>query len=254
MKRLLRFFIAISIAIIPMIKISAQNAFVESRFQESFIPEISLIGNNEEIPDGDSVASVKNNTHFGNVGLTQTKTREFFIQNSGPAGLVVSDINFTGENADEFKLADIPSYPINIDPNKNFSIQVVHTPKKGGTRSATINIINNDIDEGVYNVCLEAEATFTTVVECPGFLTHLAVYPNPAKDMTTVQIASADLQAVTIHVFNLQGQEVRPALAMTVENENQQIGLNTIDLDNGVYYVTLTSNKGEEKIKIAVMH
>lgn len=228
------------------------NAQIEKK--SMFIPEIILVGNGEEIPDGDSVPSTKNNTHFGNVGITHSQTEEFFIDNSGPATLVISDINFTGENAVEYSLTEIPSYPINIETGKSFSFQVSFTPKKGGTRSCSLNIINNDLDEGVYNVRLEAEATFTTVVDCYGApLIGLTVYPNPAKDVATILFPS-DEQAVAVHIFNLQGQEVQAALTTTIWKESQQVEIVTSAIENGIYYVTLNSITKQQTAKIVVAH
>ncbi len=234
---------------------AAMNVNAQVEEKATFIPEIILVGNNEEIPDGDSIPSTKKHTHFGNVSLSHSHTEEFFISNSGPATLVVSDINFTGENAVEYRLAEIPFYPINIESGKDFSIHVIFTPKKGGTRSSTINIINNDLDEGIYNVKLEAEATFTTVVECfaPAF-SGLQVYPNPAKDVATIEIASNEQQAVDIHIFNLQGKEVQPVLTTTIFKESQRIEVATSDLDNGIYYATLNSSEGQTITKIIVAH
>ena len=232
------------------IKVNAQTGD-----KSMFIPEIILVGNGEEIPDGDSVPSTKNNTHFGNVGLTHTQTEEFIIDNSGPATLVISDINFTGENGVEYALTEVPSFPVNIETGKSYSIHVIFTPKKGGTRSCSLNIINNDLDEGVYNVKLEAEATFTTVVECyaPDF-SGVRVFPNPAKDAATVEIITDEEQAVDIHIFNIQGKEVQLPLQTSFWKGSQRLELATSNLDNGIYYVTLNSIYGKQTARILVSH
>lgn len=253
MKKTLLPFIITSLFTIFLTEMRAQLESTESH--TLFIPEISLIGNNEEIPDGDSVPSTKNNTHFGNVGLTQSKTNEFLISNSGPAGLVISDINFTGVNANEYTLVEVPSYPLTIGQDKDFSIHVMFTPKEGGTRSATINIINNDLDEGVYDVRLEAEATFTTAIESIGsVVSGLIVYPNPAKDIATIELASEEEQAVSIHIFNLQGKEVQSPIVTTFSKGKQRVNIATTDWDNGIYYATIQSSKVEGTAKVAVVH
>ncbi|HET6227266.1 MAG TPA: choice-of-anchor D domain-containing protein, partial [Bacteroidia bacterium] len=129
MKRILH-----ALTTLCILSISITEAIAQTKV--SFIPEITLIGNNEEIPDGDTLPITKNNTHFGNVGLTTKVIKEFIIENDGPSPLIVSDISFSGENASEFRLSETPTFPINIESNQHYKIQVVFAPTFGGTRSA----------------------------------------------------------------------------------------------------------------------
>lgn len=250
MNRNLRSLIVLFLAVNSTIRVNAQNGI-----KSMFIPEIILMGNNEEIPDGDTIPVTKNNTHFGNVRLASSQTQEFFIINSGPSTLVVSDINFTGQNAAEYTLTEIPAFPINIESGNNFSIHVIFTPKKGGTRSCTMNIINNDLDEGLYDVRLEAEATFATSLEYLGSaVSGLSVYPNPARDIATIEITSTDPKAADMHIYDVQGKEVQPGLTTGFFNGTQRVEIATSDLDNGIYYVSLHSSEGQKNTKIVVAH
>lgn len=219
----------------------------------SFTPEISLSGNDKPIIDGDSIPSPGDNTHFGNVKVWASVTKDFVIKNEGPVALVITAINFTGADAAEFSLKGAPTFPATIPVGGNLSITVSFTPGAGGTRSAYLNIENNDSDESSYNVLLEGEATFTTGIQSYAFST-LHVYPNPANDMAIIETSFEKQQTIGIHIFNFQGKEVTPLIQENVLKGQQQIKINTSSLSNGIYYVELISGNGSSKTKVVVMH
>ncbi len=59
----------------------------------------------------------------------------------------------------------------------------------------------------------------------------LKVYPNPANDFATIELAST--AAATIHVFDVNGRLVNSVFS----NASDFVNLNTSNLSNGIYYV-----------------
>ncbi len=217
-------------------------------------PEISLYGNNMLINDGDSIPSVLDNTQFGNISLGNTSTKEFTIQNAGPANLSVNNINFTGINANEFSLVGAPSLPAIVPVAGSLKINVKFSPLAGGTREAFLNIWSNDSDEKLYDVKLEGEAIFTTGINSQTPVSGVKIYPNPTGDVATIEMILEKQENMSVRVFDIQGKEVAPVIKTTFSKGLQHIDLNTSDLKDGVYYIEVLSGTSADKIKIVVMH
>lgn len=117
-------------------------------------PEMDLQGNSVSIADGDATPATADNTDFGNVNTGTTLTKTYVIKNAGPGNLKVSGINFIGTNAGEFTLTGAPAFPLTIAANATQNITVQFAPVADGNRTATMNIINNDANENIYDVAL----------------------------------------------------------------------------------------------------
>lgn len=117
-------------------------------------PEMDLLGNNISIMDGDVTPAVADNTDFGNVNTGTAVTKTFTIKNDGPGMLKVTGINFIGTNAADFVVTGA-TFPMNIAANATQNITVQFTPAADGNRTATMNIINNDANENIYDVALQ---------------------------------------------------------------------------------------------------
>ncbi|XZF12400.1 choice-of-anchor D domain-containing protein [Chitinophagaceae bacterium MMS25-I14] len=118
-------------------------------------PEIDLQGNAISIADGDVTPSTSDNTDFGNVTAGTAQTKTFMIRNSGPGSLKVNGITFAGTNASDFILTGAPAFPLTLAANASQTITVQFTPAADGTRNATMNIMNNDFNENIYDVALK---------------------------------------------------------------------------------------------------
>ena len=118
-------------------------------------PEINVQGNAVSIPAGNTAISAANNTDFGmlNTGLFQTKV--FNIQNTATGPLWISSVDITGANAGDFTLLNPPVYPLTIAPGASQTISVRFQPALAGTRSAMINLNNNDYSESLYNFAVQ---------------------------------------------------------------------------------------------------
>ena len=82
-------------------------------------------------------------------------------------------------------------------------------------------------------------------------LTTTRVFPNPAKDMMTVEInASQDAEA-TISVYNITGQNVMD-MNVSVSTGINNRTINTSELSSGVYFVTVNANGFSKTTKVVV--
>jgi len=81
----------------------------------------------------------------------------------------------------------------------------------------------------------------------------VSVYPNPTADVTTLVIDAVNASSLNVNIFDINGKLVASPLV----NQNLSVGentftLNTSNLNNGVYFVTLSSNNGKETVKLVV--
>ncbi|MHC4192080.1 MAG: choice-of-anchor D domain-containing protein, partial [Planctomycetota bacterium] len=118
-------------------------------------PEMEVLGNGQEIVDGDTTPSTVDFTDYGNVSVGGSLTRTFTIRNTGGAAL-----NLTGSpmvqiigNSD-FTVAQ-PSSPVAANGGTT-TFQIKFTPSGSGLKTATVWIANDDGDENPYDFSIQA--------------------------------------------------------------------------------------------------
>lgn len=123
-------------------------------------PEITVLGNSEEILNGDSSPSTTDGTDFGNAMLSDDSVQKSFtIQNLGESTLELTGTNpieITGENAADFYIITQPNTSIGGGLSSEFTIEF--NPIATGLREATVQIENNDSDEGDYTFAIQGYA------------------------------------------------------------------------------------------------
>ena len=117
--------------------------------------EIELFGNDLSIISGDLVTSINDHTDFGPADINlATVTRTFTIRNVGSLSLTIANPTITGTHASEFSITANPGTLV-IGANSSTTFQVTFNPSAVFTRSAQINIVNNDSDENPYTFVIQ---------------------------------------------------------------------------------------------------
>ncbi len=116
--------------------------------------DINIKGNNQSIPDNSLYPSGTNWTAFP-VTVTPgfSSTRIFTIENLGTTALNLTGIpivTITGLHANQFSVSIQPSSN-SIAGGGSLTFEITFTPTSLGAKNATINILSNDPDEGLYN-------------------------------------------------------------------------------------------------------
>lgn len=101
-----------------------------------------------------------------------------------------------------------------------------------------------------------AQAGTSGIEENTNAINRLSVYPNPTKDMAkvvySVQETSEDLNLI---VTDQAGKIVLQQANISVHNNGLNfVQLDTRNWDNGIYYVTLSSDKGRKTEMLSVLH
>ncbi|NOQ75339.1 MAG: T9SS type A sorting domain-containing protein [Crocinitomix sp.] len=86
-------------------------------------------------------------------------------------------------------------------------------------------------------------------------ITQLSIYPNPTSDMALVTYSTiADAGNVTIAIYDNAGKLIKEELIANIGTETMTYNIDTENLDNGMYFVTLTTEQGKKTEKLSVMH
>src|SRR5687768_1834917 len=106
-------------------------------------PEINVTGNGVSISDGDTTPDTADHTDFGSTSETGgTVTRTFTIENSGTADLAITGVTMSGADPGDFTVTTGPASP--VTPANSTTFEVTFDPSATGTRSAVVNVANND--------------------------------------------------------------------------------------------------------------
>ncbi|MGA1792243.1 MAG: choice-of-anchor D domain-containing protein, partial [bacterium] len=120
-------------------------------------PEITILGNDITIADGDNTPDAGDGTDFGSVLLgIDSKTREFTIWNSGTADLELTGtptVQISGTHAEDFSVTLPPSSP--ISPYGSTTFRIEFTPGAEGSRTASIRIASNDGNADPYDFSIQ---------------------------------------------------------------------------------------------------
>lgn len=218
-------------------------------------PKISVEGNSVVIMDGDLTAGGSNNTDFGTVNLTASENKSFGIRNTGTGPLTITGVTFSGANASEFKLITAPTFPVTLAPAASQSITVQFTPTAVGTRSAVINIANDDADNITYDFALEGNGFDPTgVSNVNALISSVKLFPNPTGNEATIALAVKKAETFSISVSDIQGKQVIKPFEKALSAGEQQFTLNTTDLANGIYFVQVAAGNDVTRIKMVVAH
>lgn len=177
-------------------------------------PEIGVLGDGNPIDDGDTTPNAADETDFGSADVDAgTVTRTFTVTNTGTTALDLSGgVTITGTDAGDFSVTTQPATSVAAAGNTTFVVEF--DPSAVGTRSATINIVNDDADENPYDFAIQGEGTMltntpptitssatATVVEGnTAVLTVTATDPDaPPQDLTFSLISGVDLGDFSIN-------------------------------------------------------
>ena len=150
---------------------------VTSNFTLSSPPnvEINITGNGNSIVDGDITPSATDFTDFN--GAT---TRTFVVQNTGSEPLYIETPFLSGANASDFTVTSSPTI---IVGGGSSNIIVSFTSTIGGTRTATLNIPNNDCSEPNYKFTLQANLPLADALSFDGINDKVVTNLNLDSDV-----------------------------------------------------------------------
>lgn len=133
----------------------------------------------------------------------------------------------------------VNAFPTNLEDNSDFRLQASSVASSGAdfTSPTFVGGFTGIHEKGSNN------------------LTSVAVLPNPASDNTRIAFTLNTTSKVTINVYDVMGK-----LVNTVSEEKEYsngfnaVSLNTEQMNNGIYFITLEINGNKETKKLIVNH
>ena len=158
-----------------------------------------------------------------------------------PLTLDPASSNFSGANAGDFAIIDIPS--TEIAPNGQVTVVVEFTPSSGNA-TATLNLASNgdpnpleiDFNGAVTDVIEQAKAE--------GYALSTAA-PNPVHNSTVVEFSIPGLQKVSLELFDMRGERVAVLVNQQMPGGNHSVNVNCENLPAGNYVYKLTTDRYE---------
>ena len=77
------------------------------------------------------------------------------------------------------------------------------------------------------------------------------VYPNPAKNLTTLKVTMPNDGDVDIRLFSMNGQNIRTLHAGRIQKGDTEYPIDLSELETGMYLVVLVSNGKKETIRFS---
>jgi len=113
--------------------------------------------------------------------------------------------------------------------------------------------ISTDVVEGGQLLTLKIN-NFTLTNSTPTkFENSIRLYPNPSNNETKVQFNLDSNASITITLYDVLGKLVLKSENNLIQG-NQEIALNTQNLNNGLYFLKLSNGNNEANIKLIVKH
>lgn len=111
------------------------------------LTKLSIIGNNNVIPNGDSIPALNDNTDFGSSCKTGNSTpiiKTFSLSNESntPINLTPTSFSVTGKDSANFSITGI-AQNVTINPNSSTTFSITLTPISGGIKNASIHVFYN---------------------------------------------------------------------------------------------------------------
>ena len=129
------------------------------------VPEITILGNGNEISDGDATPSSADDTDFGNWPVSSgTLNHIFTIRNDGSSDLSLTGspfVSMTGSS--DFTIVSQPAAGI-ISGGGTVSFTISFDPPDTGLKTATVTIENSDPDESSCTFVIQGTGTSPVLV------------------------------------------------------------------------------------------
>jgi hypothetical protein len=141
----------------------------------------------------------------------------------------------------------------------NSTITVNSNPAQGsfdfwvGTNNMDIIVWLQDMTNGEVLQAAYAEYTTSSIDEMDNLAKYISIYPNPANEVTGLEIELMDRSEVTVNMVNAMGQTVLVEAA-TLDAGVQKLNLNTAELSAGLYFVNVNVNGVSKTLRVNVAH
>ena len=145
--------------------------------------------------------------------------------------------------------------PSSVTISSSTAINPSFTVSTLGTFTITLQLTDANGTQSVPQTITTTSCVGASVKEISNNIGNINVYPNPSNEKVNVSVYAVNNSNLNVQLFDITGK----LIATPVSNHNLSIGDNNIsistkELNNGIYFVTLTNEFGKETVKLVVNH
>ncbi len=128
-------------------------------------------------------------------------------------------------------------------------------PSANGVAIATSNL-SHVITYGLKgaNKITNWQGPATAILSQENVMSFVSLFPNPAENEALLNFSLRKDETVTVSVFDLSGKAMSLPFEKQLQPGQQQININTANLENGIYMVEARTGASSFKSKIVVLH
>lgn len=195
--------------------------------------------------NGATTTTLYNYDEALNVLTTQTPPNNGKLNTVGSSGIMVNSTDATIDMDiyyDGTTMTNTAYVAANVNTETIDRLYTLNT-----TTGATTPVGKIGFGVAVKDIAIETAAIVTGITnEKNGKTTFANVYPNPLVDNTTITIKNAG--KVQVSVYNIIGKTIAMETTTETIGNVTHIHWNTANLENGLYFVSLTSENGAKQI------
>lgn len=133
--------------------------------------------------------------------------------------------------------------------NPTFTVSTI------GTFTAALNVIIGNAPQNVVVSITTYTCDNVGISEFNTAISNVHLLPNPASNNTTLQFNSTQAGEVSVMLFDLSGKLVSTVITnMHMQSGSNEIAINTHALENGIYFVQVSTEYGKTTSKLVVQH
>lgn len=122
----------------------------------------------------------------------------------------------------------------------------------GGNHTVFYNANNSLSQTGLQNAITTALSSPTGIEETFSPLSGINIYPNPAASTSIITFSLKQPTEVIAEIYNSVGQKVSAAISGSFSTGENQMEINTRNLSNGLYFITLKADGKTSMLKLLV--
>ena len=214
-----------------------RNPFIDHPEFADRLPSISGM----PLYDDPEIAVSPEDVQMGTIGFNSTAEYFLAIINTGNENLNVSEIKSTNPDF------SVDQSSLTLAPETYDYVKISFTSQSvEGTFTTTIQITNNDPDEGYIEVPVTVHVSGSTSFTEPVQIAHhfglYQNFPNPFNPTTVIRYSLQKPDMVRLTVFNARGQKIRNLVNTRQKAGDYEISFDGSGLPNGVYFYRLQTN------------
>lgn len=181
---------------------------------------------------------VESALEFEPTSLNQSSTENFTIANDGDADLVITEISVP----DGFSVSQ---QSLTIEPDGNNTIEVTFSPVEEKLYEGEIEVVSN---AGTASISVSGEGAIITAIDKPVAAKYkVGVYPNPARDVITVDLNGLSDKKPEVKIFNASGIQT-----LSLEKISGNLNINVSSWQPGLYFIKILTDEGTISKKVRI--